>query len=384
MRFHKESKQIHIAVDAVGIKHSGTAVVLLDFLEAACSDPRISKITLFCSPRKTRNFDVPKSGKILELPQSLAERSYLFRVFWYEMLAKTKFLASGAHVSLAFGSMGKGNKAIPSVTFVQQSLPFSTEAIRTHTVTGRIYIKIIELMMRRSCKSAATVITQSPVMAELVSKLFLIARNRIVPILPGMRYLPPVTSESPKLESLRRSKSGARILYVGNRSPYKNLKLAVAAMPLLIEKVGAKASLFLTLPQNALHPAEKEVLFLGHLVGSELTEAYQLANILLLPSLIETVGLPTLEAMSVGTPVLVADRPYAHSICEDAALFFDPLSPEDMAQKAAMLLSDEELRKNLIHKGYALIERRIAAKPYRQMVDILVNVANCSISESFQ
>jgi len=51
---------------------------------------------------------------------------------------------------------------------------------------------------------------------------------------------------------------------------------------------------------------------IGQLKTGSLRRVYELATVLVQPSLTETVGLPMLEAMSVGTPVLAADRPYAH------------------------------------------------------------------------
>jgi glycosyltransferase involved in cell wall biosynthesis len=93
---------------------------------------------------------------------------------------------------------------------------------------------------------------------------------------------------------------------------------------------------------------------------------------LVMPSLVETVGLPMLEAMSLGLPVLAADRPYAHDICQDAAWFFDPLSSADFAAKSARLLLDPSLRNDLAVKGRARSANLTSAAPYRQMVDIVL------------
>ena len=95
-----------------------------------------------------------------------------------------------------------------------------------------------------------------------------------------------------------------------------------------------------------------------------------------MPSLVETVGLPLLEAMSLNVPVLAADRPYAHDICEDAAVYFDPLSVEDFARKAHLLTSSKELRHHLIEKGKKLTERRVLEASYARMVDIVLKTAN--------
>src|SRR5690349_21785493 len=75
---------LHIAVDAVGIKHSGGATVLQDFLIAALNNERLARITVFTSPRCLRNFSLPESEKIAEVAVPTAERNYLWRAWWLE------------------------------------------------------------------------------------------------------------------------------------------------------------------------------------------------------------------------------------------------------------------------------------------------------------
>ena len=71
---------------------------------------------------------------------------------------------------------------------------------------------------------------------------------------------------------------------------------------------------------------------------------------------------------AAGTPVLAADRPYARDVCEDAALFFDPLDSDALARAAIELLQDAELRQKLVARGYELVARRRAARPYSRLV----------------
>jgi glycosyltransferase involved in cell wall biosynthesis len=110
------------------------------------------------------------------------------------------------------------------------------------------------------------------------------------------------------------------------------------------------------------------VTYLGFVPDSALREAYQLASALVMPSLHETVGLPMLEAMDAGTPVLAADRAYAHDVCEDAALFFDPLDARDLAGALVEVARDQAMRRELVARGCALVARRRAAQPYRRLV----------------
>jgi glycosyltransferase involved in cell wall biosynthesis len=76
--------------------------------------------------------------------------------------------------------------------------------------------------------------------------------------------------------------------------------------------------------------------------------------------------------MSVGLPVLASDRNYAHDICENCALFFNPLSVLDFTEKAVTLLKDQSLRAKMVKKANALIRKRNLSLPYKKMVDIAI------------
>ena len=371
--------RIHVAVEAVGIKHSGGSVVLLDFLEAACSSTEIEKISVFCSPREARNFDLPSSEKVTEIPQIRAEHSVVARFVWYEHWLQRALISSGAHVSISMGSFGRGHPSIPHATFIQQSLPFSREALNTYDWKRRLYIKMLGLAIKRSARSASTIIVQTPEMFRSASSAFSLDPQKIVCVIPCVRELPPAVLPSAHVESMRRTKALHKILYVGTSAPYKNIGLLVSGMKLLCMGE-SQVELFMTVPPCSIFDSTPNVSCLGYLKGSELTEAYRLADALVLPSFTETVGLPLMEAMSVGTPVLAADRPYSHAICEDAALFFDPWSPEDFAEKVLLIIQDSHLRNRIIQQGFDLIEKRRKEKPYQRMVDTIVDLAKPRLS----
>jgi glycosyltransferase involved in cell wall biosynthesis len=135
------------------------------------------------------------------------------------------------------------------------------------------------------------------------------------------------------------------------------------------------ATLFLTWPKDHPVAAVPGVVALGYLDRMDLRRAYRSATLLVMPSLVETVGLPLIEAMSAGVPILAADRPYAHDVCGDAAIFFDPLDSGDLASKMVDLLSDAARREALAARAQALADSRGESSPYRRMVDLVAEVA---------
>jgi glycosyltransferase involved in cell wall biosynthesis len=369
------SNGIHLAVEATGTKFGGLETGLLTFLERALQDERVGKITLFCSSGRYRSFDLPSSPKIRTIENGWCERNYVLRVGWYELGLGISCRIIHCDVLLAFSEFGIGRFAVPHVTWVRQSLPFDEEAIAAfNSSRWRFHIMMVRHQMRRSCRSAQQVLAQSSVMKDWICSSFKIDPQKVTVIYSSPKPMPAPLYPSPKLAPMRLDNSGPRLLYVGSEYPYKKLDTAVVGLAGLRE-VWPEAQLFLTLPEDHTYGAKPGVNCLGYLRGADLTEAYQLADALILPSLVESGPQTPLEAMSLGRPVLVADRPYAHDVCRDAAVFFDPWSPSDLVRKASLLFSDERLRKSLVQKGMALVQERRAAKPYEQMLDVLIETA---------
>lgn len=363
---------MHIAVDAMGVKHSGGATVLLDFLNAAVTDDRVSCISLFCSPRTKRDFDLANLPKVREYEQPDAENSYLFRILWFENQLGKQSRRIDAAVLLCLAGAGKATLPLHHVTFVQQSLPFLEGYRKTLRAKDQARLLVLERLMSRSCKSAATIIVQTPTMKAHLSQRFGIAPDRIEVVMPNVGSLFQQPTRPIAAHFL--SGPGPNLLFVGNDAAYKNVDVVFRSMAQL-RTAFPEATLYVTWPNDHPGAQYEGVQCLGYLSKPALVQIYHEATCLVMPSLIETVGLPMLEAMSIGLPVIAADRPYAHDVCENAALYFDPLSSTDFVRIASAFLADDALQHTLAARGKALMLRREQEKPYAKMVDAVVAAA---------
>jgi glycosyltransferase involved in cell wall biosynthesis len=151
------------------------------------------------------------------------------------------------------------------------------------------------------------------------------------------------------------------ILFVGSLKPHKNLGRLIAAYASVARKidhdfviVGRKEGL-ITLDGAAIQAAEQlgeKVRFTGRVSDSELRQFYRGASAVVFPSLYEGFGLPPLEAMAAGIPVLLSDIPALREICGGAALFCHPNSTADIAEKLKEILSmSDSERSTLVEKG---------------------------------
>lgn len=155
------------------------------------------------------------------------------------------------------------------------------------------------------------------------------------------------------------------IMYVGQQSDYKNIRRLVQAHHRLLQQhpdlglvlVGAKNK---SLQANEAWVAENEyqnVLFTGFVSNEALVWLYQNCEAYVFPSLMEGFGLPSLEAMAEGAPVVSSDATCLPEINGTAAHYFDPLSIDDMAEKISQVLDDKELRAQLIKEGHRRVKR---------------------------
>ncbi|MEI7749390.1 MAG: glycosyltransferase family 1 protein [Candidatus Moraniibacteriota bacterium] len=158
-------------------------------------------------------------------------------------------------------------------------------------------------------------------------------------------------------------------LYVGNAYPHKNLEafipLAVRFREVMFVLVGKDDYFYGRLRRAVESAGIRNIVFTGFVPDAELAGLYRSAAGYLFPSLYEGFGLPPLEAMRFGIPVIAAERGSLPEILGDAALSFDPDDPDDFAKKVGVVLTDPGLVSELAKKG----RERAAMFRWRDMAD---------------
>jgi len=169
--------------------------------------------------------------------------------------------------------------------------------------------------------------------------------------------------EQDQIQAVRDKYSQGRpyFLFVGAIHPRKNVRRLIEAyavfrennpdsnMPLVI--VGSELWTNAGTDIKISESLKSSILFTGHLPLKELTHLMAAAEIFAFIPYFEGFGIPLVEAMRCGTPILSGDRTSLPEVASDAALYCDPFSIEDIALKMAELANNESLRKNLGAKG---------------------------------
>ena len=169
------------------------------------------------------------------------------------------------------------------------------------------------------------------------------------------------------------------ILYVGNLKPHKNVKRLVDAYNLLPETIKQEYNLVLaggqskrlTKGNNQLGLRDlQSTIFVGHILDEDLPTLYSSAELFAFPSLYEGFGLPPLEAMACGCPVVSSNTSSMPEVLGDAALFFNPYHVEEMSLALGQMLKDENLRKMYRQKGLDRAKFFSIEKMTTRMLDV--------------
>jgi glycosyltransferase involved in cell wall biosynthesis len=172
------------------------------------------------------------------------------------------------------------------------------------------------------------------------------------------------------------------IIYTGSLYPHKNVEVLIKA----VKKLNKKIRLYLVIVcarnifyHRFLKKVEKlevkdYVNFVGFVPDEKLVTLYQQAEAFVFPSLIEGFGLPGLEAMACGLPVLASDIPVFREIYKDAVIYFDPFCSDDLAEKIKKILKNKKLKEELKLKAKKLISFYSWEKMARKTIKIYRNL----------
>jgi glycosyltransferase involved in cell wall biosynthesis len=174
------------------------------------------------------------------------------------------------------------------------------------------------------------------------------------------------------------------VLYAGNVKPHKNLERLIQAFDLVRRRgldhlklvvIGDEVSKYAALRRAVhRHQLHKYVRFLGYLPEETLAVMYRLAAVFVFPSLYEGFGLPPLEAMASGTPVVTSNVSSLPEVAGDAARLVDPYDSEAIADGIHTVLTDEAARRSLRLKGLERARQFSWETSVRRVRDIYAEV----------
>jgi glycosyltransferase involved in cell wall biosynthesis len=242
--------------------------------------------------------------------------------------------------------------------------------------------------MWSAARKANRILTVSEASKRDILRFFDVAPEKVEVIYNAIdeRFLAPADTQRMELVKQRYQLDHPFVLYVGNIKPHKNIERLIDAFgrarsrgcpdDVKLVIIGDEISKYPALRQSVhKHKLDKHVRFLGFQPMETLAAFYRLARAFVFPSLYEGFGLPPLEAMACGTPVVTSNVSSLPEVAGGAALLVDPYDAEAISDGICRALTDDALRADLIARGRERARSFSWAQSVRKIHDIYLEVA---------
>ncbi len=249
---------------------------------------------------------------------------------------------------------------------------------------------LLKTLVPWSLRRAARIITDVEyTKSDLVRMYDLAPENiEVIPLAADPRYRPMDRARCRQTMSERHGISGPFVLYVGTFQPRKNVATLIRAYGMFRERTGLPHKLVLTgkpkyMYQSVLDALNEarfpdDIVLTGFVAEPDLPIYYNAAAVFAFPSLYEGFGLPVLEAMACGTPVISSNVTSLPEVAGDAALLVDPTEPEAFCNALVQVLGDQEVASRLSQRGLEQAARFTWDRTARETLAVYRDVLNRS------
>ena len=301
-------------------------------------------------------------------------RGHLMRLIWVQTALRIRVRTAGINALLNTVPEAILGSPIPQVTVVHDLLPlfFPAEYPRQ-----QYYFRSL---VPRVLKRSRIIVADSESTRRDLTVSYGISPEKIRVIYPG--YDPTVYAPC-SVDRPADAHNDSYLLYVGNLLPHKNLLSLLDALAILRRRLHTRL-IIRGDGQPAYARAVRErvetlglrgaVTFEGYTEGVALRHLYARAACLVLPSLREGFGLPVLEAMACGTPVITSSSSSLPEVGGDAAVRIDPHDAVDLADAMYRVLADRDLREDLRERGLKWVRAFSWQRTAEQMSRVLDEV----------
>lgn len=303
-----------IIVNTTALRSGGALTILQQFVKAIPNDS--FRYLLFVD--ESIVFDeIPSNVRIV----SLNKRSFLKRFLWDAYGLNNWLKRNHIEPQIALSLQNTNfhlTKSCPNFVYYHQPLPlfpFRWNPFKTRERNLWFYKNIYPYFVKLFINSQTEVFVQLEYIKDGFSSRFNFPKNKIHVVFPNV-LLPQQQTKS-DLHSIISKTNAFNLFYPATSIFYKNHEILFKSFSLIDKKLPIRIVLYLSLGDvfRPMYTFENiEVISVGHIPTEDMYEWYTNMDALVFPSYIETLGLPLIEAASVGLPIIASDLPYAHEV----------------------------------------------------------------------
>ncbi|MCL5406907.1 MAG: glycosyltransferase family 4 protein [Patescibacteria group bacterium] len=279
---------------------------------------------------------------VVDIPHfSLAEQTKLPKILEKENLDLMHFL----NFNYPMRYKGKFITTIHDLTLL-----FYPQAAKDMNLIKHLGFRLV---MKKACQNATKIIAVSKTTKKDIIKKFKVPNEKIAVIYEAADDPTSLRHVAELRGASKKNADKPIILYVGQFRRHKNLKGLIEAYQILKQELPCKLVILgkkenLNLDISSL---KDDIVMPGFVSDEDLKMWYKTASVFVMPSFYEGFGLPGLEAMMAGTPVVASRTGSLPEIYQDAALYFDPFNSRDIAAKIKEVIINKNLHDKLIQNG---------------------------------
>jgi glycosyltransferase involved in cell wall biosynthesis len=360
---------MRIVINALSVHSGGGLVSLIELLPALREADKNNEYVVLMAEYQT---DIMRSvpDGVRKQIINLSHRNVFLRVVFEQLLLPFVLWRIGADWLYSLGNQTVLLAPCKVCLVMENTNPYSPHPIAW---SGRERVRLfsLRLLAKLSCWRATKVRFLTENSRRILSARLGISGGKTCVIQQGVRVRELSGGADAVGDSL--GFPARYVLTVSNVAPHKNLECLMKGFDRFVERIGYEGSLVIAggllyreyyeilEDLRATLPSGEKMLFLGWVDQKGLGLLYTRADMFVFPSVEETFGIPLIEAMAYGTPVIASKAkrdsdgyfiPF-EEICGDAAMYFNPFDHEDLAAQMFRLSSDLKLRNRLIKSGLA-------------------------------
>ncbi len=336
-----------ILINAVGVDMGGGMRHLRNFLPTLEQDAKVHQY-LVVTRHQVAGLAGDGRVRVVALPNAARQpRRLVFDNVEIPLLMRRHSM--DGVVSLA--NIGPIWTSKPHVVFQRNALYFCRAAMRELTGSVASISHLRRFAAVAAMKRASTIVTPSDSMREMILSEIPDLRNRRFRTLHHAFEIGRDTEPDPQQKEMWSSRVGAHLFYPAHLGRHKSFPTLFRAISSL-KRSGVDATLFITAGREdapgefdremaaaKLAGVDRDVIFLGRVEQDAMSWFYRRADVMVYASVCESYGFPLVEGLAYGAAIVASDTPVNRELGGDAALYFDPRSPEEAARLIEALVN---------------------------------------------
>lgn len=333
---------MNVTIDARMAFHTGIGRYIRSLCRALLAQSSVHHLSLMLNPLNSSRIQqeigpaqvIPFTAKVYSFTEQLQSP------WLYQMHAKQTSLFHCPHYNVPWFLPPNSVVTVHDLTHFQFPQYF-----------GKYRVHLAFRLLQRAVQRAGHLIAVSHATQNVLEAMLPASKGKTTVIHHGVSAAFRPLPETAIATFKRTHKLGRFFLYVGNTKPHKNLARLLQAFRQLKFLCGQIDLVLLGIEPTALTTSQDGVYCVSNVQDNQLVYWYNAAEALVFPSLNEGFGLPALESMACGTPVISSNIAALHEVVADAGLLINPCDVEAWTQAMHQLISNHGLRQLLRASG---------------------------------